>query len=127
MAEGIVDRLQPVDVEHDQRAAGAVAPHVGDGALELALKAAPVGNIEQEVGVGRSFEFGDAAQRLRQLDPQAADGRLADVRAGCGRARRRGGPGPLGSSFGSGPAGFPALFGLRSGRPFWFLHGLPAQ
>ena len=57
VAEGIVDRLQAIDVEHDQRAAGLIALDVGDRAIELALEAAPVGNIQQEIGIGERLQF----------------------------------------------------------------------
>ena len=50
--EGVVDRLQAIDIEHDQRAAGMIALDIGDRAVELALEAAPVRNIQQEVGIG---------------------------------------------------------------------------
>src|SRR6185369_10421551 len=41
VSEGVVDRLQAIDVEHDQRTAGAIALDVGNRAIELALEAAP--------------------------------------------------------------------------------------
>ena len=126
MAEGIVDRLQPIDVEHDQRTAGAVALHVGDGAGELAFEAAPVRYFEQEVGVGGRLELRDPPQRPLELAPEVADGRVDGRldRAGPSSATlapRRSGRTPLGrrrlplgltlkSNFGAAGAGF---------GPFW--------
>ena len=62
VAEIIVDRLEAVDVEHDQRAAGMIALDVGDGAPEFAFEAAPVGNSEQEIGIGRRLQLFDAGR-----------------------------------------------------------------
>ena len=69
MSERVVDRLQAIDVEHDQRAAGVIAFDIGDRAIELALEAAPVGNIQQEVGIGGGLQFVDPRLRPRQLGP----------------------------------------------------------
>ena len=41
-----------------------VALQIGERALELALEAAPVEDVEQRVDVGARFEFGDRALRL---------------------------------------------------------------
>ena len=68
MTESVVDRLQAIDVEHDQGAAGMVALDEGDRALQFALKAAPVRNIQQEVGIGGGLQF---------LDPGHAPGPIA--------------------------------------------------
>ncbi len=82
----IVDRLEAVDVEHDQRAARVIAFDVGDRAVEFALEAAPVGNIQQEIGIGGRLQFVDSRLRLRQLGPQPANGRFGVI----GRSRRTG-------------------------------------
>ncbi len=132
VAEGVVDRLQPIDVEHDQRAAGAVALHVGDGARGARARSragsgCPAGNrCRRPPRVPRS-----GAPRCLELGPQAADDRLGCIRrrpiaprrAGFRRALAR----APGAAFWSGWRWSSALFGLRSARPFWFLHGHPAQ
>ena len=38
MPEGVIDRLQPIDIEHDQRTARMIALDVGDRAMEFALE-----------------------------------------------------------------------------------------
>ena len=86
MSEGVVDRLQAIDVEHDERAAGTIAFDVGDRAIELALEAAPVRNAQQEVGIGGGLKFLDLRLRLGQLRLQPANCRLGVV----GRRRRPG-------------------------------------
>ena len=79
VAERVVDRLQAIDVEHDQCAAGAISLDVGDRAVELALKAAPVQDIQQEVGFGG---------RLQRLDPRLRLGQLAPSAGGSSTWRR---------------------------------------
>src|SRR6266851_2339067 len=74
--EDVVDRLQAVDIEHDQRAARLIALDVGDRAVELALKAAPVENVEQEVRLGRGLRLLDLIQCRGELALQPANGRL---------------------------------------------------
>ena len=63
MAERIVDRLQPVDIEQDQRPARPIALDIGDRALQLVLETAAVGNAEQEIGVGGGLQLLDPLQR----------------------------------------------------------------
>ena len=96
MPEGVVDRLQAIDVEHDQRAAGVIALDVGDRALQLALEAAPVGNIQQEVGVGGGLQL---------LDPRLAPGQFRSSAGGsstrwsaAAAAGRAGGARPCGAA-----------------------------
>ena len=84
--EGVVDRLQAIDVEHDQRAAGVIALDVGDRAMEFALEAAPVRNIQQEVGIGGGLQFLDSRLGLGQLGLEPANRRLGVA----GRRRRPG-------------------------------------
>ena len=67
MSIGVVDRFQAIDIEHDQRAAGAVALDEGDRAIELTLEAAPVRNFQQKIGIGRGLQFVDPRLRPRQL------------------------------------------------------------
>ena len=89
VSEGIVDRLQPVDVEHDQRAGGAIALDVGQRAGELALEAAPVGNAEQKVGIGGGLQLLDFPERPRQLACEAAGSSFSLPRPpALARARR---------------------------------------
>ena len=73
MAEGVVDRLQAIDVEHDQRAAGVIALDVGDRAMQFALEAAPVRNTQQEVGIGGGLQFLDPRLRLAPVAPSAGE------------------------------------------------------
>src|SRR6516164_1951527 len=92
MTEGIVDRLQAVDIEHNQRAACVIAFDVGDGAIDLALKAAPVRNAEQEVGFRGCLQVLNALQRSCEFVAQPAESGPGAI--GCdrnrSRARRRG-------------------------------------
>src|SRR5712692_5672376 len=62
-----------MDIERDQRAACMVALDVCNRAVYFAQEAAPVGNVEQEVGIRGSLEFLDSRQRLRQLGPEPAN------------------------------------------------------
>ena len=55
--EGIVDRLEAVDVEHDQRAGRLIALDEGERPGELALEAATIEDVEQEVGLGRGLQL----------------------------------------------------------------------
>ena len=57
VAERVVDRLEVVDVEHEQRAAGAVARHLGEVAADLELEAAPVEQTRQRVVVGHVLQL----------------------------------------------------------------------
>ena len=76
MAKGVVDRLQAIDVEHDQRAARMIALDVGDRAMQLALETAPVRNIQQEVGIGGGLQLLDSGLRLGQLGLEPANRRF---------------------------------------------------
>ena len=83
--ESIVDRLEAIDVEHDQRATAMIALDVGDRAVELTLKAPPVRNFQQEISISRGLQLFDACYRLRQRCPEPADLRFAVT--GCRRRR----------------------------------------
>ena len=66
--------------------------------MELALEAAPVGNIQQEVDIRGSLQFLDSRLRLGQLGPEPANGPLGVIgrrgrRSDSARLRR---PGALG-------------------------------
>ena len=125
MPEGVVDRLQAIDVEHDQRAAGMIALDVGDRAMELALKAAPVRNIQQEVGIGGGLQFLDSRLRLGQLGLEPANRRFGVA----GRPPAAAGSRPpgvrRGAAFRPAAAGFAAFCSPGGGRPGFLLHGLP--
>src|SRR5450756_1232044 len=125
MTEGVVDRLQAIDVEHDQRATRMIALDVGDRTIEFALEAAPVRNAEQEVGIRGSLQFLDSRQRLRQLGPEPANGWLGVI----GRRRRPGRNCTRFDRFGSLWCGvslragcFAAFGGPRSDSPGFLLH-----
>ena len=79
MSKGVVDRLQAINIEHDQRATGLIALDVGNRAVEFALEAAPVGDFQQEIGFGGGLQFVDLRLCLRQLGPQPANGRFGVV------------------------------------------------
>jgi len=83
VAERVVDRFEAIDVEHDQRGGGVIALDVGDGAVELALKAAPVQDSEQEVGFSGRLQGLDLRLGLREFRPQPANRRLLAA-GGCG-------------------------------------------
>src|SRR6185437_4816564 len=90
------------------RPARAVALDIGDGAAKLVLESAPVGNAEQEVGIGGGLQLLNPLQRRRQLTPEPADGRLvAASRAIRARSARLAG----------GSAALAALGGCFCGRP----------
>src|SRR6202007_1964491 len=88
------DRLEAIDVKHDDRAARVIALDVGNRAIELALKTAPVEDIEQEIHIRRRLQLVDARLRLRQLGPEPANRRFGVVgscrRPGSCRWLRRG-------------------------------------
>ena len=56
--ERVVDGLEVVEVEHEQRAAGAVAAHERDVAVELALEGAAVEQAGEVVVVGEVAQLG---------------------------------------------------------------------
>src|SRR5207249_4480341 len=68
VAMTVVDCLEGVEIEIEQRGARAVALHVGERALELALEAAPVEDIGERIDVGA---------RLERRHPGARRGELA--------------------------------------------------
>ena len=59
MTVGVVDRLQAIDIEHDQCSVGVIAMNIRDRAAQLALEAAAIGNAQQEIGFGRGLELFD--------------------------------------------------------------------
>ena len=86
----VVDRLEAVEIDEQQRRLALVALQIGERALELALEAAPVEDVEQRIDVGARFEFGDRAlapaamSRLEPLDLGQQQSRGRDRRiVGC--------------------------------------------
>lgn len=73
MAVGVVDPLEAVEIDEQQRRFAFVALQVGERALELAHEAAPVADVEQQVSVGARFELADFAFGDRDLGPQPLD------------------------------------------------------
>ncbi len=74
MAERIIDRLEAIDVEHQHRATRLVTLDEGDRPGELALEAAPVEDVEQEIGLGGGLELLDLGARLGQFLAQPPHG-----------------------------------------------------
>ena len=53
--ERIIDRLEAVDIQQDQRPARPIALDIGNRALQLVLETAAVGNPEEKIGVRGSL------------------------------------------------------------------------
>jgi hypothetical protein len=85
VAKSIVDRLQAIDVEHDQGAARTVPLDEGDRAMELALEPAPVRNSSIRANACANCVLSRRMVDLGSLDP---------ARAGIVDAR-----GPRGATF----------------------------
>ena len=64
VAVTVVHRLEPVEIDIDQRRAGAVAFDVSQRALELALETAAVQHVGQRIDVDPRFE---SAMRSRRI------------------------------------------------------------
>ena len=80
--------------------------------MELALEAAPVGNIQQEVDIRGSLQFLDSRLRLGQLGPEPANGPLGVIGRCGGKPRRRRRlrrPGALGRGLARRRTGFAAF------------------
>src|SRR5476651_1905246 len=69
----VVDRLEAVEIDEQQRRLALVALQIGERALELALEAAPVEDIEQWIDVGARFEFADGAMRTGDVGLEPLD------------------------------------------------------
>ena len=63
----VVDRLEAVEIDEQQRRLAFVALQIGERALELALEAAPVEDVEQRIDVGARLQFGDLALRAGDI------------------------------------------------------------
>ena len=70
VAVPVVDRLETVEIEIDQRGAGPVALDVSERALELALEAAAVERLGQRIDVDPRLELDDARACGLQLGGQ---------------------------------------------------------
>ena len=83
MAVAVVDRLETVEIDVDQRRAGAVALDVSQRALELALETAAVEHVGQRIDVDPGLEIQNARARKLQLRRQRVDlgGKPHDDRA----------------------------------------------
>ena len=68
MAIPVVYRFEAVEIDEHQSGLRAVTLHMGERALELALEAAAVEDVEQWIDVGARLEF---------ADPRTRDGKLA--------------------------------------------------
>ena len=125
VAEIVVDRFEPINVEHDQRATGLIALDIGDGAAEFAFETAPIGNPEQEIRLGRRLQRLDACIGLGDLHFEPADFGLCITTSAGGRvtgaARRtsacrcRRALAPFRSSRGARPGFFLHRFSSRRG------------
>ena len=125
--EGVVDRLQAIDVEHDQRAAGVIALDIGDRAMEFAFKAAPVGNIQQEVDIRGSLQLLDSRRALascnlsrRMASFASSGGRPAVTTRQCLELA----PARLGAAFRAAAPLLRRFTGLRPRLGFLFPAGL---
>ena len=71
MAVPVVDRLEAVEVDVEQRRAGAVALHVGERARKLAVEAAPVEDPGDRVDVRGRLELLHPGARGRKFALEA--------------------------------------------------------
>jgi hypothetical protein len=67
LAVRIIDRLEAVEIDIDQRRVGSIALDIGERALELTLEAASIEYVVQRVEIGTQFEFGDSGVGYSQL------------------------------------------------------------
>src|SRR5690348_17633818 len=63
MAEGIVDRLEPVDVDEQHRPLGAVAAHPRYQPLQLPQEATAVRKVDQAVAMRQMVELLDSDRK----------------------------------------------------------------
>ena len=86
MSKRIVDRLEVIDVEHNQRASCVIALDEGDGAVKLPRKSSPIEDVEQNIALGQSRQFSDPGLRRGEFRLEAAYD-LARPRRGRRRTR----------------------------------------
>src|SRR5258708_25359161 len=99
-----------------------IALDVGDRAVQLALEAAPVVNVQQEVGVRGSLQSLDSRPRRRQLGPEAANGQFGAV-VRDRQPGRRSARGELGRDLALRHDSFSALRPPPGGRLGFLFHG----
>ena len=73
MAESVVDRLEPVQIDEQHGRMAVIAADAGDQPLELALETPPVGKVDETVLVREMVELLDSLLQLRHLAAKAAD------------------------------------------------------
>ena len=86
MAMAIVDRLEAVEIEINQRGAGTVALDVSERTLEFALEAAAIERLGQRIDVDPRLEIQDAGAGLLKLRRQRSTSAASRMTR---RARRR--------------------------------------
>ena len=129
MAVTVVHRLEIVEVEIDQRRAGAIALDVSQRAFELALEAAAVEDIGERIDVDARFKLGnpgarDFEFRRKRVDFRGEPGEAErdGGRDGCGRSGSPGSRVCRRSGFDRGRA-----IGLRPGfAALFFMQEIPA-
>ena len=72
MAVAVVDALEAVEVEEDERRLGAVTRDIGKRALEFAVEAAAVEDVGERIDIGARLELGDPPFGVEQfcLEPR---------------------------------------------------------
>jgi hypothetical protein len=85
MAATVVDRLEVIEIDIDERRARAVALDIGERALEFALKTAPVEDIGERIDVDPCLKLADARTRGFELSRQrvSAARRITTARDGA--------------------------------------------
>ena len=73
VAVAVVDLLEAIEIEIEQRRTRAVALDVGERALEFALEAAAVEGVGERVDVNSSLKFDDARPRCFELRREPVD------------------------------------------------------
>src|SRR5437764_9302598 len=73
MAERVVDRLQPINIDEQHRGVCVVAADASDQPLELADEAAAIREVDQTVLMREMVELLNANLKLRHLPSQTAD------------------------------------------------------
>ena len=82
---GVVHRLEPIEVDHQQGGVVPVAPATADLASELLLEPAPVPEVGEGVAVGQALERVRKALALRDV---LVDGRFLRVNSAGGAEER---------------------------------------
>ena len=82
VTECVVDRLETIDVEHDQRGGGMVTLDIADRAVELAGETTAIEDVEQKIPFDAVLQNLDPLQRPRQFRLEPADDPVRAVRVG---------------------------------------------